>query len=166
MADTKENFIDQFKAARAALLQTLAGLDEAEASATTGPTGTWPSIKAIIGHISAWEREILVADEMLKRGEESYLHKLVEQIDTFNQTQTAHRQSWTLAQLRTELDLNYEALLMAWDDYEDENGPFGPATWLPDQPDSLYWLINHQLEHGREIAQRRNLVVDFPTDNH
>ncbi len=154
MASGKENFISSFKAARTAFLQTLEGLDEAQASAITRTEGGWPSIKDVIGHIAATEREVVMADELIKRGEEGDLSR-IEDVE-FNQAQAAHRRSWPLAQVRAELDLNYEALLMAWDEYEGEDGPFGPSTWLK-QPGSLWWLITQQLEYGRDIAARRGI---------
>ena len=73
----------------------------------------------------------------------------------------SHRHNWPLAQLLTELDLNYEALLMAWDEYEDDEGPFGPASWQP-APQSLWWLLTHQVELCQEIARRRGITVSFP----
>jgi hypothetical protein len=164
MTNAKENFIEKFKAARAAFVQSLAGLDEAEASATSGPAGHWPSIKDIIGNVASWEREVIIADEMLKRGEESHLAKLYQDIDGFNAVQSSHRRSWSYSQVRTELDLNYEALLMAWDEYEGEDGPFGPATWqrTSSSSGSLWWMIHHLVEHGEEIAGRRGLHIEFP----
>ena len=164
MANPKENFIEKFKAARAAFLQSLAGLDEAEAADTSGPSGHWPSIKDIIGHVTSWEREVVIADEMLKRGEESHLAKLYKDIPGFNAAQSAHRRSWSLSQVRAEFDLNYEALLMAWDEYEGEDGPFGPATWqrAGSSSGSLWWMLHHLVEHGEEIARRRGLHVEFP----
>ncbi|HEX2915127.1 MAG TPA: DinB family protein [Chloroflexia bacterium] len=157
---TKDQFVAKFKATRAVFLSTLNGLQEQEASVASGPAGDWVTIKDLIGHIASWEREVLIADEMIKRGEESYLGKL--NFDEFNRAQSEHRRNWSLAQVMAELDLNYEALLMAWDEYEDDDGPFGPATWQPEGPDSLYWLISHQVEHGSDIARRRGLQVVFP----
>ncbi len=162
MVNIRESFIEHYKAARKVFLETLDGLDEAEANSTSGPQGDWPSIKDMIGHVSAWEHEVLVADEMLKRGEESQLHLLVKDIPGFNATQSALRHSWTLAQVRAELDLSYEGLLMAWNEYEGEEGPFGPATWQPTGRASLNWVIHHQLEHAQEIAQRRGLKIELP----
>lgn len=156
---SKKEFLTQFKKARANFLAALAGLDEREASVSSNSGGDWPSIKDMIGHVAAWEREVLIADEMTKRGEASHLHKINR--EEFNQAQAAHRRSWPLKQVRAELDLNYEALLMAWDEYEGEDGPSGPATWEPDGPDSLWELIEHQQEHGREIARRRGLNINF-----
>ncbi len=156
----KVEFVQKYQAVRAAFLDSLAGLAEAEAAATSGPTGEWPSIKDMIGHIAAWEREVLIADEMIKRGEESHLDNLDK--TQFNHQQAEHRRSWTLEQVRSELDLNYEALLMAWDEYEGQEGPFGPATWEPGQPGTLWDLIYHQAEHGRDIAHRRGLKISFP----
>src|SRR6476661_2632082 len=118
---SKQDFLNEFKQARANLLATLEGLDEREASIPTNSDGGWPTIKDMIGHIAAWEREVLIADEMIKRGEESHLDSIDE--TEFNQAQAAHRRSWPLKQVRAELDLNYEALLMAWDEYEGEDGP-------------------------------------------
>lgn len=164
MANAKENFIEKFQAARAGFLQALEGIDEAEAADTSGQTGQWPSIKDMIGHVTAWEREVVIADEMLKRGEESHLAKLYKDIPGFNAAQSAHRRSWSLSQIRAEFDLNYEALLMAWDEYEGEDGPFGPATWqhAGSSSGSLWWMIHHLVEHGQEIARRRSLHVEFP----
>jgi hypothetical protein len=156
---SKQEFISQFKQARANFLAALEGLDEREASVTSNSNGGWPSIKDMVGHIAAWEREVLIADEMTKRGEESQPGSINK--EEFNQAQAAHRRSWPLKQVRAELDLNYEALLMAWDEYEGEDGPAGPATWEPGQPGSLWHLIEHQAEHGREIARRRGLNLDF-----
>ncbi len=157
---SKEKFLSEFKKTRAAFLETLAGLDEREASsATNNDTGDWPTIKDIIGHIAAWEREVLIADEMIKRGEESHLDSL--NPAEFNQAQVAHRRSWPLKQVLAEFDLNYDALLMAWDEYEGEDGPAGPASWEQGQPGSLWPLIERLQQFGREIARRRGLEVNF-----
>lgn len=158
---TKEAFVAKYKEARATFAATLEGLSEAEASATTNAQSQWPSIKDIVGTIAAWEREVLIADEMIKRGEESHLAD-IDKVQ-FNAAQVAHRRSWLLAQVLAELDLNYEALLMAWDEYEGDDGSFGEATWTPDQPGSLWWLIEQPLEYGREIVRRRELQTNFPT---
>lgn len=155
---SKEVFIEQFKQARANFLTALDGLDEREASIPTS-SAEWPTIKDIIGHIAAWEREVLIADEMTKRDEESHLDSINEA--EFSQAQAAHRRSWPLKQVLAELDLNYEALLMAWDEYEGEDGPAGPGTWEQGQPGSLWSLIDRQNELGREIARRRGLDVAF-----
>lgn len=155
---SKEVFINQFKQARANFLASLAGLDEREASIPTS-SAEWPTIKDIIGHVAAWEREVLIADEMTKRDEESHLDSINEA--EFSQAQAAHRRNWPLKQVLAELDLNYDALLMAWDEYEGEDGPAGPATWEQDQPGSLWGLIDRQNELGREIARRRGLDVAF-----
>ncbi|MBN9387066.1 MAG: hypothetical protein J0I20_03355 [Chloroflexi bacterium] len=157
---SKEKFINEFKQTRTAFLETLAGLDEREASiATNTAGGDWPTIKDIIGLIAAWEREALIADEMIKRGEESHLDSI--NAAEFNQAQVATRRSWPLKQVLAEFDLNYDALLMAWDEYEGEDGPAGPASWEKDQPGSLWPLIERQQEFGREIARRRGLAVSF-----
>jgi hypothetical protein len=156
---SKQEFLNQFKQARANFLAALEGLDEREASITSSTGEGWPSIKDMIGHIAAWEREVLIADEMIKRGEVSHLDTINKA--EFNQAQVAHRRSWPLKQVRAELDLNYEALLMAWDEYEGEDGPAGSATWEPGQPGSLWTLVEHQKEHGQEIARRRNLDLKF-----
>ncbi len=150
----KADFLEKFKAARQAFQQSIAGLTDAEAARlSAGSTQSrWPSIKAILGHLAAWEREVLIADEMTKRGEESNLDHL-ESLE-FNQTQETHRQNWPLDQLLSELDLNYEALLMAWDEYEGEDGPYGTSSWQPG-PLSLWWLITHPQELTAEIARRR-----------
>jgi hypothetical protein len=157
---SKEKFINEFKQTRAAFLKALAGLEEREAGiATNTAGGDWPTIKDIIGLIAAWEREALIADEMIKRGEESHLDSI--NAAEFNQAQVAHRRSWPLKQVLAEFDLNYEALLMAWDEYEGEDGPAGPASWEKGQPGSLWPLIERQQEFGREIARRRGLAVSF-----
>ncbi len=156
---SKQEFLIRFKQARTGFLAALEGLDEREASVTSNSGEGWPSIKDMVGHVAAWEREVLIADEMIKRGEESHLAKINQ--EEFNQAQAAHRRSWPLKQVRAELDLNYEALLMAWDEYEGEDGPAGPPSWEPGQPGSLWHLIEHQAEHGREIARRRGLHIHF-----
>lgn len=157
---SKEEFINEFNQTRAEFLKTLAGLDEREASiATNLAEGDWPTIKDIIGLIAAWEREALIADEMIKRGEESHLDSI--NAAEFNQAQVAHRRSWPLKQVLAEFDLNYDALLMAWDEYEGEDGPAGPGSWKKDQPGSLWPLIERQREFGREIARRRGLTISF-----
>ena len=157
---SKEKFLTEFKQARASFLKTLEGLDEREASiATNTASEDWPTIKDIIGHISAWEREVLIADEMIKRGEESHLESV--NAGEFNKAQVAHRRSWPLKQVLAEFDLNYDALLMAWDEYEGDDGPAGPASWEKGQPGSLWPLIERQQQFGREIARRRGLDVNF-----
>ncbi len=156
----KQEFISIYKTVRAALNETLVGLDEVEANLTTGPDSEGATIKDVLGNLAAWEREVLIADEMIKRGEESYLPDLKQ--EEFNREQAAHRRSWPLAGLKAELELNYEALLMAWDEYEGEDGPFGSATWQPNQPHTLWWLLEQQARSGREIARRRGLLVTFP----
>lgn len=156
---SKQAFLSQFKQTRTNFLVILEGLDEREASIPSHSAGDWLTIKDMIGHIAVWEREVLIADEMIKRGEENHLDDINE--TDFNQAQAAHRRIWPLKQVRAELDLNYEALLMAWDEYEGEDGPSGPATWEPGQPGTLWDLIEHQKEHGREIAKRRGLQVEF-----
>jgi len=157
---SKEKFLTEFKQARASFLQTLAGLTEQEASVATNTTaGDWPTIKDIIGHIAAWEREVLIADEMIKRGEVSHLDSI--QAAAFNQTQVAHRRNWPLKQVLAEFDLNYDALLMAWDESEGEDGPAGPASWEPGHPGSLWPLVERLRQFGREIARRRGLDVNF-----
>lgn len=157
---SKESFITEFKQARAGFLKALDGLDEQQTEVATNTTDDdWPTIKDIIGLIAAWEREVLIADEMIKRGEESHLGSL--DAAEFNQSQVAHRRSWPLKQTLAELDLNYEALLMAWDEYEGEDGPAGPASWEPDGPGSLWPLVERQQQFGREIARRRGLESKF-----
>ena len=151
---SKEAFIAAFKMARTTLNETIADLSEAQAGATPDKAVRWPSIKDMVSNLAAWEREVLIADEMIKRGEESYLADLDQ--TTFEQTQAEHRRNWTFEQVTTELDLNYEALLMAWDEYEGEDGPFGSSTWQRDQPHSLWWLIDRQRDYTDEIARRRS----------
>ena len=153
----KEDFVAAFQAGWQTLNEAIAGLDEAQAGKVTHQPDHWPTIKDMLGNLAAWEREVLIADEMIKRNEESYLAQLDRA--EFDRSQAAHRRSWSLTQITTELDLNYEALLMAWDEYEGEDGPFGPSSWQPDQPNSLWWLVERQDEYRREIARRRGFAV-------
>ena len=47
-----------------------------EAGTVSAPESQWPTIKDILGHLAAWEREVLIMDELIKRGEESNLDHL------------------------------------------------------------------------------------------
>lgn len=156
----KKELIETYKKAHTALREALAGISEEEATTVNGASGDWSSIKDMLGHLAAWEREFLIDDELIKRGEETHINSL--NITEFNQAQANHRKNWTLAQIRQELELNYEGVLMAWDEYEGEDGPFGPGSWDIAQRPSLWILPRHLIIHGKEIAQRRGKEVTFP----
>jgi hypothetical protein len=156
----KAELVETYIAARSAFLQTIEGITDAEADAATGEAGEWTTIKDLVGHVAAWEREFLIDDELIKRGEESHLKHIV--IDEFNRAQAEHRRSWTFAQVRQELDLNYEAVLMAWDEYEGEDGPYGEKSWSKEPRGRLWLLPRHLIMHGSEIARRRGKNIEFP----
>lgn len=156
----KAELINIYIKGHAALQEVLADVTEEVASVKNGATGDWTSIKDLLGHLAAWEREFLIDDELIKRGEETHMLSL--DIPVFNQAQAEHRKSWTLAQIKKELELNYDAVLMAWDEYEGEDGPYGSSSWELNARPTLWLLPEHVIIHGKEIARRIGKEVTFP----
>jgi hypothetical protein len=145
-----DDILEELSRTRAALLDTIAGLDEG-ALERKGVIGDW-SIKNALAHIAAWEAWVVQAlPARLASGETpAELRARIEDEDRYNAEEVGEREELTAAEQLMELERTRAALL-------DELRGLDAATWERRGPWSTWQgtlaehlrasIIEHEQEH-------------------
>lgn len=106
----KEELLEKLNAAWDAFQEAYAGLSEA-GLLEPGVTGDW-SIKEIIAHVTAWEKEALKMLPLIQKGQRPPRYKdLYGGIDAFNAQKAAASQSLSLSQVLQQAQETHQRLV-------------------------------------------------------
>jgi len=150
---SKADFLDRLAADRSDTLSTLQGISSARMTAPR-MIGDW-SVKDVLGHISAWEREAVVAIAQILAGERPDLMDISD-FDAFNAEKVAVRRDWPLDDVLGELNESRRELWQAIEGLSEAQ--FEEATAFPAlQGHSVRQLLDwgHDRQHHPELEAWR-----------
>lgn len=153
---SKREVIEELKAARASLLDAIAGLPD-EALLRVGAVGVW-SVKDVLAHLTAWESELVTALSKLDAKRAPAILD-IEDIDDWNAEQYRISAPRPLAAVLEDFAGVHKHLLRAVEDLDErtltDNRRF---PWMEGEPLSYLVAENatwHEQEHADEIRAWR-----------
>jgi uncharacterized damage-inducible protein DinB len=147
----KQNYIENLNAARKTMINATDGLTEEELCRPMAE-GKW-SIKDTLGHLAAWEGEVVKAFEQKARGERPTIGD-IKDFDSWNEVQAAERRSRSLAEIKREFMETRERLLAIVNGFPDDGD-----LWSPERSTAkmLGTLIQHDQHHSKSIREYRGI---------
>ena len=147
-----EDTLEYLNQTRTRLYQTLEDLSN-EIICSVPVEGSW-TIKDILGHISAWEITIIKSLESLASGGE-FSPDIISDVEPFNLAQVNQRRTFSLDQVKSELQEGRDAILKVAERLSDKAwNAIYPAPW--GGQDTLTNLIaglaDHEAEHTKIIS--------------
>lgn len=154
----KSEVIAGLRAARSVLLDAIDGLDN-DCLLRPGVVGIW-SIKDVLGHLVAWEAELVTALARLEQHKQRPPRIVeIEDIDEWNAEQYSQNAPRALASILEDFEGVHKHLIQAIDALDnptlDDNRRF---PWMEGEPLSYLIAENaiwHEEEHAEEIRQWR-----------
>jgi uncharacterized damage-inducible protein DinB len=151
---TKQDFIDGLNLQRSNTLKAIDGLSDEEISRPMAE-GKW-SIKDTLGHLAAWEGEVVKGFRQKANGERPSISDIKE-YDPWNATETAKRKDLSADEIRAELMENRENLLSIVQAFpEDDEKVWDPARYTAKM---LGMLMQHDAHHCKAICDYRGIDV-------
>ena len=146
---TRDEYVAQLNEQRLNVLKACEGLSDEESSKPMGE-GKW-SIKDTLGHLAAWEGEVISAFEQKARGQRPTIGDITD-FDAWNKIEAAKRKDRSPAEIRSELHDGRTKLLTIVHDL-----PEGGDLWSPERSTSkmLNMLIEHDAHHSQQIHDYR-----------
>lgn len=168
-SQSREIAINNMLSAHRKLLEAISGLTPEEISNKV-IDGSW-TVKDILAHLAAWNREHTKEIERILRGESTWnkLYVLPKDDDKFNKEQVEKRRVLTLGQVKEEWENSFRNLIKKIRNLSDEqwNQQAGNEVWangqqLQGQPvtvKSLFvWELGsrpHEFNHAKAIEERK-----------
>jgi uncharacterized protein (TIGR03083 family) len=141
----------QMADARERLLTSIEGLSEEE-MLEPGVCGEW-SVRDVLAHIAAWDRETTAMFEAMLRGERHYFLDLDEEgLEQFNQDRHETARGLTVDEAVAELTASREALLDLVRE-TDNARMFAPAPGDEHADFSIAACLGAQISHDEEHAE-------------
>ncbi|PYP88271.1 MAG: hypothetical protein DMF61_06665 [Blastocatellia bacterium AA13] len=147
----KHAIIEKLLEERQNVLKAIEGISDDEMNEPMGE-GKW-SVKDTLGHLAAWEGEVVNAFEQKARGERPTVGD-IKDYDSWNSAQAAKRKDKSVEEIREEFNETRKKLLTIVNDLpEDEN------LWAPERSTSKYLndLIEHDRHHWKALCAYRHL---------
>ena len=154
---TKQEVLEQIRAARAAMMTELEGLP-AEAMLRVGVSGLW-SIKDLLAPLIIWQSELITALSRTDRPKLTPNIVQIEDIDGWNMEQYTMNVRRDLEAVMEDYHGVHKHLLLAVEDLDDKTlNDVRRFPWMEGEP--LWYLIAengfwHEKEHADEIAEWR-----------
>ena len=147
----KQEFLDQMLEQRLNVLKAAEGVSDDEMRQPMGE-GKW-SIKDTLGHLAAWEGEIVKAFEQKARGERPTIGDITD-FEAFNQAEAKKRKDKSVEEIRAEFNATRERLLAAVNALPDEGD-----VWSPERSTAkmLDVVIQHDKHHCKSIRDFRGM---------
>lgn len=144
----KEKVLQETSEAYGELREAVSGLDEAQVRAVW--LGTW-SVREILIHISAWDREMAPAFDRIGRGEPGYPVGTYDDFDAWNARFVDAGTHAGTPEILADLEAAHRGLVVAAAALGDEHFAMGsPARDLLDGTGA-----NHYREHAAQIREWR-----------
>lgn len=147
----KHALIEKLLEERQNVLKAIEGISDDEMQEPMAE-GKW-SVKDTLGHLAAWEGEVVKAFEQKARGERPTIGNITD-YDSWNKEQAAKRKDKSVEEIREELNETRKKLLTIVNDL-----PENEKLWSPERTTSKFLndLIEHDRHHWKSICQQRQL---------
>ena len=152
---SKQAVIDRIAQERAEFISVLKQVSDSDYE-VNGIIDDW-SVKDLLGHLTAWEKQMVDWVEMARRGEKPDMPapgNWDEYIQTFNQANYLAKREFPLAVILQEFDQVYASLLQALGGMpEDDAHPYW-RVWWGGKPSWGFadTFAHHYAEHGEQLA--------------
>jgi uncharacterized protein (TIGR03083 family) len=145
----KNEYIVRLNEQRLNVLKACEGLSDEESSRPMAE-GKW-SVKDTLGHLAAWEGEVIRAFEQKARGERPTIGDIAD-FDAWNKVEAAKRKDRSPEEIRRELHEGRTRLLTILNDLPEE-----ADLWAPERSTAkmLEMLIEHDTHHWHQIHDYR-----------
>jgi uncharacterized protein (TIGR03083 family) len=145
----KKEFTERLLEERLNVLKTIEGLAEEQMSEPLAE-GKW-SVKDTLGHLAAWEGEVLKAFEQKARGERPTIGDISD-FQAFNTRQAEKRKHQSARETLDELNTTRKRLLAIVSELPDDGD-----VWSPQRSTAklLEVLIKHDRHHSQQVWERR-----------
>lgn len=150
----KQEYIDKLLTERLNVLKATEGLTDVEMCEQMGE-GKW-SIKDTLGHLAAWEGEVVRAFEQKARGERPTIGD-IKDFDSWNSVEAAKRKDRSVEDIRNEINETRKRLLTILNDLPDEGDVWSPQRSTAKMLDVL---IEHDRHHWKSVCQHRRLECE------
>ncbi len=155
----RDEAVGKLRAARKELQETLAGISEEE---WTRPNAVqkW-SLKDLLGHIAAWDEEVLrVIQAFAMQAEPHYSYSISDRNDfaVWNAEQVEERKNRTLEQIRSEFDGSRRDLIQIVEGVTDQvlmRPKMTPWNELRTGLELLDEAAAHDIEHAKDVRSWR-----------
>jgi len=146
---TKHEFLEKLNEQRINLWKSIEGLNDEELCRPMAE-GKW-SFKDTLGHLAAWEGEVINAFEQKARGERPTIGNITD-FDAWNGVEAGKRKDRSPEEIRGELQHSRVRLLAIVNDLPDSG-----EIWEPERSTSkmLSMLIEHDQHHWKQIHDYR-----------
>jgi uncharacterized damage-inducible protein DinB len=146
---TKTEYLEKLNEQRTNVLKACEGMVDEELVLPMGE-GKW-SVKDTLGHLAAWEGEVINAFDQKARGERPTIGDISD-FDAWNQIQSAKRKDRSPDEIRSELHDGRVKLLALINEL-----PETGDIWSPERSTAkmLNMLIEHDEHHWKQIHDYR-----------
>lgn len=149
----KEEALNRFSSSRQALFDAIASLSESD---FTSPQveGIW-TIKDLLGHITAWEQSLREPLRVYSTGG-PFVSQIVSDGEAWNLEQASRRSSWSISEIRNEMEITRQDLLDELQKLSKEQwgtaflAPWGDSNTVTEMISGLAW---HEEEHTKSILK-------------
>jgi uncharacterized damage-inducible protein DinB len=147
----KQQFVERLVNERLNVFKATEGLSDEDLCKAMGE-GKW-SIKDTLGHLAAWEGEVVKAFEQKSRGERPTIGD-IKDFDSWNTVEAGKRKDSSPGQIRGELNDTRKRLLAIIDALPDEGD-----VWSPERSTAkmLNVIVEHDKHHWNAICEYRRL---------
>ena len=147
---TKHEYLEKLNEQRGNVLKAIEGLTDAELCLPMAE-GKW-SFKDTLGHLAAWEGEVINAFEQKARGERPTIGNITD-FDAWNAVEAAKRKDHSPGEIRNSLQRGRVRLLEIVNALPDSG-----EVWEPKRSTArmLTMLIEHDHHHWKQIHDYRN----------
>jgi uncharacterized damage-inducible protein DinB len=148
----KHDYVERLNEQRLNVLKACEGLTDEECSKPMGE-GKW-SVKDTLGHLAAWEGEVVRAFEQKARGERPTIGDIAD-FDAWNKVEAAKRKDRSADEIRKELHDGRTRLLTIVNGLPEEGD-----LWAPERSTAkmLSMLLEHDEHHWQQIHDYRSRV--------
>ena len=147
----KQEFVEKLIDERLNVLKATEGLSDEDLCKPMGE-GKW-SVKDTLGHLAAWEGEVVKAFEQKASGQRPTIGD-IKDFDSWNSVEAGKRRDLTPDEIRSELKDTRKRLLTILDSLPDDGD-----VWSPERSTAkmLNVIIEHERHHWRSICEHRRL---------
>jgi uncharacterized damage-inducible protein DinB len=154
---TKQEIIEQIRAARAKTLAAIEGLPP-DAMLRPGAVGIW-SVKDALAHITIWQSELITALSRLDQPKRVPAIVEIEDLDEFNQEQYFTNVRRPIESVLEDFHGVHKHLIKAVEELDDKTlNNARKFPWMEGEPISYLIAENgfwHEAEHAEQIAEWR-----------
>jgi uncharacterized protein (TIGR03083 family) len=147
----KQEYIERLVEERQNVMKALEGLSDEQMSRPMAE-GKW-SVRDVLGHLAAWENEVVKAFEQKARGQRPTIADITD-YDSWNAAEAEKRKYKSVEDIRHELKQTRKRLLTILNDLPEDE-----STWSPERSTAkmMKMLIEHDRHHWKAICEFRQM---------